>query len=412
MNRRIVCILVAVCVAVFASCDTTAGLPSWSSDGEYTSSVPSRGQETTTPVQTDSLNTVTSVAESVPSFVPSVPSADVSSEPPFSSNPTSTAASEPMPTPTLTPIPTTIPTPERTPTPTKTPSPTPTPTPTPPKTPSPTPTPTGKPDYSYLGLGAKFYDKFNLDGSVTYTDTTYTSGRLHVEITKHRYEDANIYVADVYLCDIEDYASVFAKDSFGSGATETVTSMAERSNAILAINADYYGAHSASFLVRNGEMYYDTEADDDICILYKDGRMETFFEDDFDYKDANVRNGAWQAFGFGPKLMDNGEVLYDPPGSEGFAFNSGVKSRNPRTAIGYYEPGHYCLVFVEGRSDESKGLEMNQLAAFMGKIGCTDAFNLDGGQTSMMVFMGNVVGQPYKGGRKCSDIIAITDCSA
>ena len=33
--------------------------------------------------------------------------------------------------------------------------------------------------------------------------------------------------------------------------------------------------------------------------------------------------------------------------------------------IGYYEPGHYCFVAVDGRSDKSKGLTMAQLSELM-----------------------------------------------
>lgn len=265
-----------------------------------------------------------------------------------------------------------------------------------------------EPDYSYLNLGAKFYDKFNLDGTVTVTDTEYRSGRVSITISEMKFAGAVCHVADIYLCDVGNYGTTFAKGKFGKNISESIPSMAERGNAILAVNGDYYGTHSKSYLVRNGMLYYDEKADDDICVLYADGRMVTYFEDEFN-KDAVTSQGPWQAWGFGPKLMENGKALFDPVGSEGFSFNSSVKSKNPRTAMGYYEPGHYCLVMVDGRSDNSSGLSMNELAEFMESLGCVDAFNLDGGQTSMMIFNGKIIGEPYRGGRNCSDIISITD---
>ncbi len=262
----------------------------------------------------------------------------------------------------------------------------------------------GGPDYSYLGLGAKFYDRFNLDGSVTVTDNSYVSGRVSITLTEIEYAGAICHVADIYVCDLSNYITVFADDTFGKGFREPTPDMAERSGAILAVNGDYYGTHSASFLVRNGILYDDSGADDDMCVLYADGTMETYYEDEFDPQAATAR-GPWQVWGFGPKLLDNGRKMPTE-----YKFNSSVNPRNPRTAIGYYEPGHYCIVAVEGRNDESDGLTLHQLSAFFAdELGCADAFNLDGGQTSVMYFNGKVVNNPYKGGRECSDIIGITD---
>ncbi len=262
------------------------------------------------------------------------------------------------------------------------------------------------PDYSYLGLGAKFYDRFNLDGSVTVTDNSYVSGRVSITLTEIEYEGAVCHVADVYVCDIENYGTVFAKDRYGISWSnkEPTPDMAERSGAILAVNGDYYAGRSGSFLVRNGVLYDDSDADDDVCVLYADGTMETYYEDEFDPQTV-IDRGPWQVWDFGPKLMDNGEKM-----PEDFEFNSSVNPRNPRTAIGYYEPGHYCIVAVDGRNGVSRGLTLHQLSAFFAdELGCTDAFNLDGGQTSVMYFNGRVVNDPYKGGRECSDIIGITD---
>jgi exopolysaccharide biosynthesis protein len=91
-------------------------------------------------------------------------------------------------------------------------------------------------------------------------------------------------------------------------------------------------------------------------------------------------------------------------------FNSKVNPENPRTAIGYYEPGHYCFVVVDGRQDGySDGLTLAELSQLFHDLGCQTAYNLDGGQSSMMVFQDSLVNQPYKGGRNSSDIVYLTD---
>lgn len=91
-------------------------------------------------------------------------------------------------------------------------------------------------------------------------------------------------------------------------------------------------------------------------------------------------------------------------------FVTTVAEANPRTAIGYYDPGHYCFVAVNGRGMEgSSGMTMSELAALFESLGCAAAYNLDGGQSSVMAWdNGSVtVNSPANGGRPVSDIIYI-----
>lgn len=76
---------------------------------------------------------------------------------------------------------------------------------------------------------------------------------------------------------------------------------------------------------------------------------------------------------------------------------------NPRTAIGVLEPGHYVLIVSDGRTRESDGLTLLQLAEFMQSLGVTVGYNLDGGGSSTMVFMGEVVNNPTTNGRKITE---------
>jgi exopolysaccharide biosynthesis protein len=84
---------------------------------------------------------------------------------------------------------------------------------------------------------------------------------------------------------------------------------------------------------------------------------------------------------------------------------------NPRTAIGVISPNHYVFVVSDGRTSESTGLSLYQLAQFMEGLGCTTAYNLDGGGSSTMYFNGRVVNNPTTNGRirerGVSDIVYI-----
>ena len=116
-----------------------------------------------------------------------------------------------------------------------------------------------------------------------------------------------------------------------------------------------------------------------------------------------IENGAWQAWTFGPALLDtDGSVLTD------FASTGRIISANPRTAVGYYEPGHYCLVVVDGRG-ESAGITLPELSRLFYNLGCTAAYNLDGGNSSVMVWQNAVINDPSGDGRESSDALLITE---
>ena len=108
-------------------------------------------------------------------------------------------------------------------------------------------------------------------------------------------------------------------------------------------------------MIRNG-VSYDTIAYSnwEVCFLYTDGTMEPMTVDE--YKQNGPSKEVWQAWQFGPSLLD----------AEGHALkkftNSNIKPQNPRCVIGYYEPGHYCFVTVDGRQKNSRGLELVELA--------------------------------------------------
>jgi len=90
-------------------------------------------------------------------------------------------------------------------------------------------------------------------------------------------------------------------------------------------------------------------------------------------------------------------------------FRSRISGNNPRTAIGYYEPGHYCFVVVDGRQENSDGMSLAELAALFQELGCKEAYNLDGGKSSAMVWNGSLVNDPADGGRRVSDIVYIAE---
>lgn len=239
------------------------------------------------------------------------------------------------------------------------------------------------------------------------TDTSYESENISISISTIREYDTQIYIADVVIKDISYLKAGLADGAFGRNVNEKTSVMAEENNAILAINGDYYGFREDGFVLRNGYLYRDTAreaSDDDALVIHEDGELEIVSENSTNVQE--LADTAVQIFSFGPGLISNGEILVDESNEVEQAMRS-----NPRTAIGQISPLHYIFVVSDGRTDESEGLSLLELAQVMQEQGCQTAYNLDGGGSSTMWFMGEVVNQPTdgrkSGERSVSDIIYI-----
>lgn len=245
-------------------------------------------------------------------------------------------------------------------------------------------------------FASKFPDKFTT-GAVEQTDTSYRSKNININITQGQSDGTVYYLADIYVADIKYLKTAFAGGKYGGGSASIAETLSAN-HGILGVNGDYYSARNDGIVIRNGELYRD-KVFADILIMNNDGSMATYTANEFDVN-AVKQNGAWQGWSFGPMLLKNGQPMTE--------FNSNVVRANPRTAIGYYEPGHYCLLVADGRQEGySSGITMENLSKLMYDLGCKVAYNLDGGQSSMMYFNGKLVNQPYKNGRSSSDIVYI-----
>ena len=240
-----------------------------------------------------------------------------------------------------------------------------------------------------------------------YTDEEYKSENISIKIShiSEQFENKNVnyHVADIHIKNIESFQTAFAKDKFGKGYNEWLKDIAKRNNAILAINGDYYGLNSKGVVIRNGVLYRKETIKGDIGVLYRNGVLKTYSNSEFN-ADEVIANGAWQAWNFGPGLLDENGKVKD-------SYKSSVTPRNPRTAIGYVSPGHYIFVVVEGRTKESAGVTMSQLASIFEKYECKSAYNLDGGQSSTMIFNDKIINKfpDAEGERTLSDAIIIKE---
>ncbi len=240
--------------------------------------------------------------------------------------------------------------------------------------------------------------------TVIVTENSYSSPDIAITVTEETALNGRVtyYLADIYVRDITCFQSALAGDTYGRGYRDSISDMAALNSALVAINGDYYGNTSEGVVIRNGVIYRANRTNCDVCVLYYDGTMRVMPGSSFSVQDA-INDGAWQAWTFGPALLDT-----DGSPLTSFASTSRIISANPRTAIGYYEPGHYCMVVVDGRG-ESAGISLPDLSQLFYELGCTAAYNLDGGNSSVMVWQDAVINNPSGGGRESSDALLIAE---
>ncbi len=239
--------------------------------------------------------------------------------------------------------------------------------------------------------------------------SSYSDENISISIKEYTYNETQIYVADVHLSSIDYLYAAFADNMYGKNVTDKTSTIATENSAILAINGDYYGARNSGYVLRNGTLYRDTvsSADQEDLVINADGSFSIITEEATSAAEIES-SGALQVYSFGPALITDGEISVSLTEEVGKAMAS-----NPRTAICEIEPLHYLLVVADGRTDESKGLSLYELAQFLKEnFDVNTAYNLDGGGSSTMVFNGQLVNNPTTSGnnvseRSVSDVVCI-----
>lgn len=192
------------------------------------------------------------------------------------------------------------------------------------------------------------------------TDRSYEDKHISIAIVEYREYDSAVYVADIRISSAEYLQTAFAEGAYGKNITEKTSAIAQRNSAILAINGDYYGTREKGYVLRDGIVYRSVSVgNQEDLVIYADGSFAIITEDE----------------------VSMGEL-------------------------------HYLFVVSDGRTEESEGLSLYELAHFMQSIGAVTAYNLDGGGSSTMYFNGQVINQPTTGGnrikeRSVSDIVYI-----
>lgn len=228
--------------------------------------------------------------------------------------------------------------------------------------------------------------------------THYLDETLEVNITVDRHLDSNVWLAEVKISDASQLRSAFSY-TYQSGETATVARIAERMNAVFAMNGDYctydYGV---GVVVRNGRRFrtrpngkldllvIDTSGDL-TCLLTPDKQAyELLYEE----KGGVATEGGeiLHVLSFGPALIVDGEIAH----TQFVRSDDSQNKLTQRTVIAQKGPLHYLILSCSGpESIDSRGMTLQELAEYLLSLGVTTAYNLDGGSSSTLVFNGEKI---------------------
>lgn len=226
--------------------------------------------------------------------------------------------------------------------------------------------------------GEWVYEDPTLRVSITYKETLeYIKG----------YSDRNMgyWVVDVHVGHASQLRTA-AAESFSTTTTLPVASIANRVNAVVAVNGDYYARHRDGFAIRQGSLINDKlKGNRDVLLIDEDGDFHVYhMPQKGELADTVNGKKVTNAFFFGPILVENGEARKNLPS---FDFLKPDKY-TARLAICQIDKLHYKLILTTMEQDYTLGMRLKDFASLCQAEGAKTAYNLDGGLSTTLFFNG------------------------
>ncbi|MER1993183.1 MAG: phosphodiester glycosidase family protein [Eubacteriales bacterium] len=228
----------------------------------------------------------------------------------------------------------------------------------------------------------------------------YASQTLRVEI--YRREQARParvwYEAEIYCAEGSTGPRMIANDPANwkkAANMEYPYKIARKNGTVIAVSSDFAQLRlqqkksRPGIIIRDGKVWSDRTKKQgvkdfpnlDCLAIWPDGDMKVYYSDEMTAEEY-LEAGAIDVLAFGPILIRDGTLNEK-------GLNQYGASHAPRAAVGMAEKGHYWFMMLEGRIKRSKGDGICFLAEKLLDKGCTLGFNLDGGETACIVFMGH-----------------------
>jgi len=194
------------------------------------------------------------------------------------------------------------------------------------------------------------------------------------------------FVAHIRMRDVNSFRTVQSADNRNGAGAIKPWILARRNKAVLMITGDNLTESDSqykSILIRDGNVFLDS-AKSDIMAMYPDMTLRLFSPKETNASEL-LMDGVRDAFSFGPTFIREGVFT-----TEDIDHTARIGNEtNPRTGLGMVDPGHFVAIVVDGRQkDYSYGMRLSAFGQLFVKEGCVEAYNLDGGVSACMLFMG------------------------
>ncbi len=264
------------------------------------------------------------------------------------------------------------------------------------------------PSANVASLDGDLFTPGNQPIEANFTENGYRDDTIIVELEQKRMYDSDVFIAYVKIATPSQLRTAIAGNKLSSTRTNQTSVITAAYNGIVGINGDYYSDkdRQGGHIVRQGQVMRERVSDNfDLLFIdelgdlhiYHRGKAQQQEQVDAFKKEHQLVN----AFCFGPGLVIDGDIPEDVGKYKWFD----PASPNPRAGIGQLDMLTYVLVAVNGRTDESIGVTMEEFALIMQELGCRQAYNLDGGNSATLAFHGQVYNTKVQKERDVSDII-------
>ena len=267
----------------------------------------------------------------------------------------------------------------------------------------------------------------------------YEDSTIRVVLSEVRYyltekndkSGTDIWMADIVISDPSQLRTASFDDNLDFSSADSknvrkgkIKNLAERANAVVAVNGDSVGAkeekHNFGVVLRQGQLFQNSLDDTgnyrmDLLIVDEYGDFHGIHAAEAGMlDDPTVYEGkkVLDIFSFGPILVENGVAVEDYQGvdrkkSEGGCWMKMLSTEDAqRVAVCQLGPLHYMLV-ASANDRGNTGLTLREFADFLVSKGVQFAYNLDGGVSSVLYYCGagKVNLKSVKQGRDLWDII-------
>ncbi len=230
------------------------------------------------------------------------------------------------------------------------------------------------------------------------SDMEYQDESIHVRLYYGRYAKSDYVCAYVKISHPSQLRTATSNTSFRDTSEGTIRGriIADKVNAVVAINGDYYTkTDKCQAVMRQGQQLRN-QADGhmDLLVIDKNGDFTALPNcTKAEYKEylRLHEEEMYNVFCFGPVLVQNGVNVIPENYKNGYV---GAKNKTQRSAIAQLGPLEYLLITCSGpQSENNEGLTIPEFASLcelvgnrLSETGCQLAFNLDGGNSATLIF--------------------------